>query len=407
MKVNAVYCGDCLEVLKGFKDECIDLIYLDPPFFTKKHYEIVWKDGYEIRAFEDAHWYKDGKRQNVINVYVEWMRERLEQCKRVLKDTGSIYLHCDSHANAYLRVMMDELFGENNFRNELIWCYAQGIKASSTKFLSNHDVIFFYTKTQKHTFNPQTKPYTKEQLARFKHRDDFGSFYYDVRRDKYNNKKQVKVYLTKEGTPVGSIWYFSRVQGKEREGYPTQKPKALLERIINASSNKGDTILDPFCGCGTTIASAQKLERQWIGIDVSPTGCKLMVDRLRKKPLGVSIGEDDIIGLPRTLEEIKKMEWFEFQNWACQQVGGRVNPKRGREHGIDGWTFPDSNPIQVKQHNVGEPDVRLFKNDIKDAHKKKGVFIGFDFSSAARDYVAKAKKEGIEIELRTAEDLIK
>lgn len=386
MKTNVVYCGDCLRVMKEIEEESVDLIYLDPPFFSNKNYEVIWKDGAEIRAFEDCHWYEHGKRRNSIYVYIEWMRERLEECKRVLKPTGSIYLHCDHHASHYLKVMMDEVFGMKNFRNEIIWCYEHS-HPSSKQFKRVHDTILFYSKNNNWMFNVQTV----ESSIGMKKRKPFKRPDGTVWQPKYEGKicPDWWIDIPSFGTAMSS---------KERLGYPTQKPEALLERIIKASSNKGDVVLDPFCGCGTTLSVAKKIKRNWIGIDISPTGCKLMAERMK-------ISSDDIIGLPRTAKEINAMKPFEFQNWACKLVGGMSNPKRTGDGGIDGWTF-ERNPIQVKQSSVGEPTIRLFKNDIRDAHKKTGLVIGFSFSSGAYEYASKAKKDGIDIELKTVEELI-
>jgi DNA modification methylase len=161
-----------------------------------------------------------------------------------------------------------------------VWEYGKGIKSSSKKFISNHDSILFYVKSNAYTFSAPTTPYTTQQLARFKHVDEIGNFYYDTRRDKNGDKKKVKV-RPKDGTPTGNVWYYATVQGEERLSYPTQKPEAILERIL---------VLDPFSGCGTTLAAAQKLGRRWIGIDISTTACELSTDRLsvwrihRRKP---------------------------------------------------------------------------------------------------------------------------
>ena len=384
MKTNVVYCGDCLRVMKGIEEDSVDLIYLDPPFFSNKNYEVIWKDGAEIRGFEDCHWYEQGKRRNSVYVYIEWMRERLEECKRVLKDTGSIYLHCDWHASHYLKIMMDEVFGYKNFRNEIIWQYKRWSNASKN-FQRMHDSILFYTKSNGYLFNIQYQPFSAKTVHRKMSVDGITNL---------EEKRDVE-----KGIVMHDVWDIPYIhsQSKERLGYPTQKPEKLLERIILASSNKGDVVLDPFCGCGTTLSVAKKLKRNWIGIDISPTGCKLIAERMK-------ISSDDIIGLPRTTEEIKTMKPFEFQNWACKLVGGISNPKRTGDGGIDGWTF-ERNPIQVKQCSVGEPVIRLFKNDIRDAHKKTGLVIGFSFSSGAYEYASKAKKDGIDIELKTVEEL--
>lgn len=403
MKTNVVYCGDCLQVMKGIEEDSVDLIYLDPPFFSNKNYEVIWKDGAEIRAFEDCHWYEHGKRRNSIYVYIEWMRERLEECKRVLKDTGTIYLHCDWHASHYLKVMMDEIFGLRNFRDEIVWGYSGRESPKQKMFARKHDTILFYTKKDKYTFNTQFKPYRKEYIEQFfKYNDNDGQGLYQTQPD--GKGSRYKQYLNKsKGHPINDVWSDIRPISNfgaqyERLGYPTQKPEALLERIIKASSNKGDVVLDPFCGCGTTLSVAKKLKRNWIGIDISPTGCKLIARR-------ININTDNIIGLPRTAEEIRAMKAFEFQNWVCKLVGGISNPKKTGDGGIDGWTF-ERNPIQVKQSSVGEPTIRLFKNDIRDVHKKQGLVIGFSFSADAYEYASKAKKDGIDIELKTVEELI-
>jgi len=384
---NTIYCGDCKEVLKKFPDECVDLIYMDPPFFSNKKYEVIWEDGYEVRAFEDR--WKGG-----IEHYVGWMEERIRECHRVLKKTGSIYLHCDWHASHYLKVMMDRVFGYRNFQNEIIWCYT-GLSQRKSSWVRKHDNILFYTKGKNWTFNYDEVrvPVSEARLKRIKYSD-----------------KQFK--SGKAATnPKGKIpedWWIIPIIGstsKERLGYPTQKPEKLLERIIKASSNPGDIVLDPMCGCGTAVAVAHKLGRQWIGIDVSPTACRLMTDRLRN--LGVSIGENDIVGLPRTIEELRSMQPFEFQNWVCQKLGGRVSTRKSGDMGIDGWTF-DGKPIQVKQsERVGRNVVDNFETALRRVGKDKGVIIAFSFSKGAYEEVARAKMhDELEIELKEVSELV-
>lgn len=375
---NTIYCGDCKEVLKKFPDECVDLIYMDPPFFSNKKYEVIWKDGYEVRAFEDR--WKGG-----IEHYIGWMEERIRECHRVLKKTGSIYLHCDWHASHYLKVMMDRVFGYGNFQNEIVWCYHGG-GITKHRFKRKHDTIFYYTKTGRYTFNPICKDSGRAT-----------KFY----------KKGIEV----KNPPVFEDWWNdipargTATNSSEWLGYPTQKPEALLERIIKASSNPGDIVLDPMCGCGTAVAVAHKLGRQWIGIDVSPTACRLMTDRLRS--LGVSIGENDIVGLPRTIEELRSMQPFEFQNWVCQKLGGRVSTRKSGDMGIDGWTF-DGKPIQVKQsERVGRNVVDNFETALRRVGKDKGVIIAFSFSKGAYEEVARAKMhDGLEIELKEVSELV-
>ena len=397
LKTNSIYCGDSKDVLRDFPDECVDLIYLDPPFFSNKNYEVIWKDGYEVRAFEDR--WKGG-----IEHYIGWMEERIRQCHRVLKPTGSIYLHCDAHASHYLKVMMDRIFGYKNLRSEIIWNSGSvsGFKSQKKGWIRQHDTILYYAKSDNFTFNKHYELYKEEYIKKmFKYHDENGRTY-----RKRDNKKQ---YLDEsKGMPIGDVWNIFSLQtitqSKEKLGYPTQKPEALLERIISASSNSLDVVLDPFCGCGTAVAVAEKLGRQWIGIDVSPTACRLMTDRLRK--IGVDIGESDIIGLPRTIEELKAMDAFEFQNWVCHKIGGRANPKKTGDMGIDGWMF-DGSPIQVKQSsNVGRNTVDNFETAIRRANKDKGIIIAFSFGKGAYEEAARATlHDDLEIELKTVEDL--
>jgi len=200
-----------------------------------------------------------------------------------------------------------------------------------------------------------------------------------------------------------------QAHAKERLGYPTQKPTKLLERILKASSNPMDIVLDPFCGCGTTLVAAHKLGRRWIGIDVSPTACKLMVKRMRK--LKVKISQKNITGLPRTVEELKTLQPFEFQNWVFEKLHGRVNPRKIGDMGIDGWVELDV-PTQVKQSdNVGRNVVDNFETAIRRFGKKKGVIVAFSFTKGAYEEVARVKlldeMRRLEIKLKTVEEILK
>lgn len=395
METNAIYCGDCKEVFSKFPDESIDLIYIDPPFFTHKNYEVIWNDGYEIRSFKDAQWYgKNGKRREDIYVYLDWLRERMEHCYRILKDTGSFYFHCDWHANAYIRVyVLDKLFGKNKFQNEVIWTYkTQG--ASKKRFARKHDTIFFYSKTNKWNFNTQ---YEKSFMM---HKYGFkGS---DFKIDPETGR-QYNIVIRKD------VWEIPAIQSVTREnlGYPTQKPLNLLDLIINASSNEKDIVLDPMCGCGTAIASAHKLKRKWIGIDISPTACRLMGDRLRK--LGSS---PKMIGMPATVKQLRKIQPFDFQNWVIQRLGGRVSSKKVGDMGIDGVTF-DSIPIQVKQSDkVGRNVVDNFETAIRryftgSKREKQGIIVAFSFTHGAYNEAHRVGLEGgIKLELKTVEELL-
>lgn len=444
MEPNAIYCGDCLEVLQKFPDGKVDLIYLDPPFFTNKYYEVIWEDGAEIRAFGDR--WKGG-----INHYVSWMTERLEQCHRVLKDSGSLFLHCDWHASHYLKVSIDRIFGDTNFKNEIIWKRARTVKGNfgqQSKMLgSNTDTILFYSKSANNKFNAVYMPYTDDYVDNFyKHVEpktgrryqlismtgpggaSKGNPKYEVmgvtRYWRYSKEKmnqlikqgmvvqtspgavpRRKQYLDEgKGVPLQTLWddipaleSFS----SERLGYPTQKPLALLERIMTLASNKNDIVLDPFCGCGTTLVAAQKLGRKWIGIDVSRTACKLMAKRLRTMGVSPHILMGDL-----TEKELLKFPPFEFQNWVCEKLGGRINQRKTGDMGIDGWTL-DMTPIQVKQsHDVGRNPIDNFQTAIRRAAKKKGMFVAFSFGKGAYEEAARAKNDGIEIRLITTKELL-
>jgi DNA modification methylase len=268
MDTNIIYCGDNTEVLAKFPAKSVDLIYADPPFFSNKHYEIIWGNGAEMKVYEDR--WKGG-----INVYIEWMESRIAQCHRVLKDKGSMYLHCDWHASAHLKTLMDRIFEERNFRNEIIWQYESGGRATNF-FSRKHDTIFLYSKTDEFTFNPDEIAIPRNQCERC-HRvlDKWNHLKKQVDKDgriyrTILSSGKVYEYYDDEKVPPSDVWMdISHIQQKspERLGYPTQKPEALLKRIIKVGSNKNNIVLDPFAGGGTTPAVAYQLNRRWIGID--------------------------------------------------------------------------------------------------------------------------------------------
>ena len=397
-KTERIICGDNLEVLKSISDESVDLIYIDPPFFTSKNYAVIWNDGEEIRQFGDR-WITEnrngtGKASKDINVYLEWMESRIKEIYRVLKKTGSLYLHCDKHADAYLRVLCDDIFGHNNFINEIVWHYKNKIGRPTRKFLSNYDTILFYTKSKAYTFNLQfveiDNPLT---LKRYDKMDENGKKY----KIYHTNGVDRKVYLKPKS--MGAVWEINNLSAnsKERYGYPTQKPEKLLERIIKASSNKGDIVLDCFCGCGTTLAVAKKLDRQFIGIDVSPTACRLVAKRLR-----VSIKH--IEGLPITKEEIATLDGNEFQNWVIHEFGG-FSGNRGPDGGIDGYL--GKCPIQVKKHKAGRNDLDQFSGSLLREGSKEAIYIALHYSVDFKKEVARLKRENsIIIHFFTVEDII-
>lgn len=364
---NLIYCGDNLEVLAKFPEKSVDLIYADPPFFSNKAYEIIWGNGAEMKVYEDR--WKGG-----INVYIEWMKERLWQCYRVLKDTGSMYLHCDWHATHRLRVAMDDIFGERHFQNEIIWWYGGG-GASKKRWAGSHDTLLFYTKSDKWLFNTDAvrEPY-KVEWTRGQRRAD-------------GSERTLK-----KGKLPDDVWRMHSLMpwAKERLKYPTQKPEALLKPIILASTNPDDIVLDPFCGCGTTLVVAHQLGRKWIGIDVSPIACSLMRDRLNK----VGAINIRIIGAPKTIAELKKLEPFQFQNWVIDRIGGVPSTKKSADMGIDGYTFMTREPVQVKQsEGVGRNIVDNFETAIRREHKAIGYIVAFSFAKSAYEEAARAKAE--------------
>lgn len=399
MEINSIYEGDNLDVLHSFSDRSINLIYADPPFYSGKPYELIWKDEPEKRAFEDR-W------SGGIEHYVTWMEPRLRECYRVLKDTGSMYLHCDWHADAHLRLLMDKIFGSNNFRNEIVWCYTGASSPNQKQFPRKHDTIFWYSKSNKWVFNEDDirTPYSESTLQRIAAGEEGGKSKESV----FHGKRTARAT-----NPKGKIfedWWELPIVGstaKERLGYPTQKPVALLERIVKASSNKGDIVLDPFCGCGTTLVASQKLERKWVGIDFSRTACKLMQKRLRKD-FGVNA---QIITGNVDIKYVKKLAPFEFQNWVVvDKFLGTVSKTKSSDFGIDGLTpqVTGGYPIQVKQsEDVGRNVIDNFETAMRRINKKKGYIVAFSFGRGAIEEVARTKnQDGIEIILRTVQELL-
>jgi DNA modification methylase len=385
---NLIYCGDCKKVLMHhIKNESVDLVYVDPPFFSGRQYELIWGNGYELKAYEDR--WKGG-----IENYISWMRPKIIEIYNILKKDGSFYLHCDYRANARLRILLDEVFGENNFRNEIIWAYRTG--GSSKRYWSRkHDTIYFYTKGSGYKFNMQKeKAYTKSK-SRKAGIIDYGGGMAEFHEDESG------VYNLVNARDIWEIPYINS-QAKERLGYPTQKPEALLERIIKASSNKGDLVLDPMAGGGTTLAVAQKLGRKWIGIDVSPLACKLTARRVRK--IGAKF---ELIGMPMSITDLKKLEPFAFQNWVIEQLYGHPSRKAVGDMGIDGFAL-DGRPVQVKRsERVGRPTVDNFSSSIRRIKHNKGIIVAFSFTKGANEEVARLKnKEDVEIELKTVNDIL-
>ena len=475
MDTDVIYCGDNLDVLsKYIPNECIDLIYIDPPFNTSRQYEVFWGEAQERRAFED--------RFGDAMTYLDWMRPRIKELLRVLTSTGSFYYHCDRHASHYVKVELDRIFGFNNFVNEIVWVRTSG-HSDSHRYNHSHDTILFYTKGPRFTFHPEYVPYDETYLKQFyTHKDPDGRIYrlsdltaagvrhgetgktwrgVDVTSkgkhwqwsvDKLDElDRQGRIYWPPKGKMPAYKRYLDEMRGrsltsvwadippvqahsKERLGYPTQKPIALMERIINASSNIGDLVLDAFCGCGTTLEAAAKLKRKWIGVDFSPTACRVMAERLEKR-LGLKAGVDLALkDMPKTTDQLRRMPPFEFQNWAVVALGGIPNKVKVGDYGIDGRlyladmakegkaimrisekaaqgmfeTLDKWYPIQVKQvDKVGRPDIDKFETAMRRDRRLKGYFVAFGFSGDATKEIQRAQTvEGLEITPITVEELL-
>lgn len=435
--------------MNQFPEGCVDVIYADPPFFSNQPYEVIWGDVYEKRAFNDR--WKGG-----IQNYLAWMEPKLRQCHKVLKEDGSMWLHCDWHAGAYLKVLMDKIFGENRLVNEIIWkrTSAHTGEGIVKRLGTIHDTILFYSKGDKYTFKPIYMEFDKDYEANFyknvgadgrkwtssdmtgagvRH-GETGKPWHGIDPTKIGRHWVVPVGKLDEWEKEGRIYhpkktggmprykrYRDEVKGMllqdiwddinpiqahsdERLGYPTQKPEKLLDRILGLSANPTDIVLDPFCGCGTAIAVAHKSGLRWVGIDVSPTACKLMAKRMRA--IRAKVGE--VIGLPRSEEQLRALEPFEFQNWVFEKLHGRVNPRKVGDYGIDGWVELDV-PCQVKQSDdVGRNVVDNFETAIQRQGKDRGVIVAFSFGGGAHEEVARAKNDmNLDIKLKTVEEILK
>jgi len=472
---NTLFYGDNLPVIREYlADETIDLIYLDPPFNSSRSYNVLYKDesGTEaeaqIVAFEDTwHWSQSTEAQyrelaaegnklaqllgtlvavigrNQMMAYLVMMAARLIELHRVLKPTGSLYLHCDPTASHYLKMVLDMIFGVRNFVNEIIWkrSDAKGDAGQGAKHFGRvNDVILFYSKSEAHVWSSQYIELNSEYVEKFyKYADPDGRRYkldnmlgpggaakgnpsYEVMgvtrywryskermnelikagrviQLKLGNVPMYKRYLDEsKGTPLTTNWSdidLLRGWSAERLGYPTQKPLALLERIIQASSNPGDVILDPFCGCGTAVHAAQKLGRIWVGIDITPLATTLIKSRLYDAFKIEAKKDYDVIGEPTTLsdaEYLAKQDRYQFQWWALGLIparphGGQVGSKTGKkgaDKGIDGvMTFSDSTSdtdkriiIQVKSGAVKSGDIRDLNGTVdREKNAVMGVFI--------------------------------
>lgn len=373
-KPNTLYYGDCLEIMQAFPDNWIDLICLDPPFNSDEKYNAIFKGSGlqniepQVKAFDDTWNWNPQVAERVEEVksaianpaskviaafetfiprskmlsYTSYMAERLFQMWRILRNTGSIYLHCDPYASHYLKLLMDAIFGEKNFRNEIVWCYT-GPSNTKRWFPRKHQVILFYVKSDKDAFfngNPIKIPYKKLKTGQT-------SGIFDEDFDLDPTGKIPEDYWLEDRdkmSPAGR-------KSNEYMGYKTQKPVALYERMIKASSNEGDLVLDPFCGCGTTIDAALKNNRHAIGIDILPFALRLINDRR----LGVPLPVEGIPVCLETAEELAKMPKGseKFQDWAISLVDGLAsNPKKVGDEGIDGFGMFAHTPTNMDKKGI-------------------------------------------------------
>jgi len=395
--MNKLYYGDNLEILRRDIDKnSIDLCYIDPPFNSKRNYNQIYnnigqEDKAQPQAFVDTwewdEYAEDGfnqilgnannafTKQNIelilglskvlgkgsLLAYLVHMTLRIAEIYRVLKPTGSFYLHCDPTASHYLKLVIDTIFCSKggDFRNEIIWHYPGRERLSNYKFQSKHDIIFFYSKTDGTKINPITKKWDKKDrikmLRRKIHTDENGKEWFWETRGQANGVEKYKKFLDEyldKGGALNDVWddiQFLRGNHPERMGYPTQKPAELLERIIRASSKEGDIILDAYCGCGTSVAAAQNLNRKWIGIDITYQSISLILKRLSETFGEAVLDNIELNGIPKDIASAvalanKKDDRTrkEFEKWAVLTYSNNkalINEKKGADHGIDGIAY--------------------------------------------------------------------
>jgi DNA modification methylase len=470
-KPNRLYYGDNLKVLREhIADESVDLVYLDPPFNSNRNYNVIFarraRDdedaSAQIQAFDDTwHWTPVTDQQyqryvlaeelpepvgealraflillgeNDAMAYLVNMAPRLVELYRVLKSTGSLYLHCDPTMSHYLKMMLDAIFGPAGFRNEIVWRRTSTVKGNAGQgarhYGRNTDRILFYTKSEEYTYNQLRLPYSDEYIkAKFSYVEPGtgrrfqtvsmsgpggaakGNPFYEVlgvsRYWRYSEEemgrllREGRVYQSKPGMVPRQKYYLDEGKGVElqslwvdidsinsqaieRLGYPTQKPVALLERIIATSSNPGGVVLDPFCGCGTAIDAAQRLGRQWIGIDIAFIAIDIIQKRFHDRFPGIDNYET--FGIPCDMlgaRDLARRRPFDFQIWAVRQINARPNEKLRRDKGIDGVArfYLDKKTngkvmVSVKGGgNIGPQDVRDLLGTVESQKAQMGILI--------------------------------
>lgn len=332
-----VHLGDCLAILQSMESGSVDLAYLDPPFFTQKVHSLSPRDRSKEFSFDDL-W-------SSRKEYGAFLLERLRPAHRVLSEQGSLFFHCDRNASHIVRLLLDEVFGAENFRSEIIWHYRRWSN-SQRGLLPAHQTILYYTKSNNYVFNEEWTDYSAatnvDQILQRRSRDDFNKSVYD--RDDEGN---VIANGNKRGVPLGDVWDipFLNPKAKERTGYPTQKPLSLLERIIKLTTNEGDCVLDPFCGSGTTLVAAQSLRRTAIGIDVSEEAVALSKRRLSEPVRSSS-----------RLLEVGREAYRNADETALAMLQGLEFVPVQRNNGIDAVLKQeyDGGPVLIRVQRVGE-----------------------------------------------------
>ena len=417
MYQNRTLGGDNLEEMRKFPDECIDLIATDPPFNSKRDYFVPYRDehGQEpdtlVRAFTDTwNWgeaAEDAYRHLLVEeggqigdtiqglrqflnetpmmAYLVMMATRIVEMHRILKPTGSLYLHCDPSASHYLKIILDAVFGPQNFRNEIIWSYRRWA-AKHPNFQRMHDIILRYAKSINVTWNQLYEPRPTSTLKRFGNKEIKSAYASDGKRipSQTTNKES-------KGVPLRDVWEISIIapSAKERLGYPTQKPIELYKRIVTASSNEGDLILDPFCGCGTTLIAAEELNRNWIGIDLTYLAIGAVRQRIQETFPQVR-NTVTVIGTPENEEQalaLARNNPHAFEEWGVTHVlKFKSNAKKVADGGIDGtFRFPlgriqgrqayGKAVAQVKGGNYTLSHIRDFRTAMQNTEANLGIFV--------------------------------
>ena len=411
---NRLIWGDNLHIMRQIPTNSVDLIYIDPPFFSGRQYNVIWGDNNELRSFNDI-W------EGGLDGYLIWLNARLYEMKRMLKPTGSIYVHCDWHASHYIKVEMDKIFGYDNFRNEIVWCYKSRPQPKRV-FGQKHDIILFYSKSNDYGFNWRdvARDLSPVTIAKYRLEDEQGRLYrlqgrgitdspirsakdVDPRWEIERPDLVVRDYLDeKVGTSREDWWTDINIlnqMANERIGYPTQKPEVLLERIVRASSEEGDVVADFFVGGGTTAAVAQRLGRRWIASDQSRVAVAVTAERLKYQAM--TRGLEEAPTLDFAVEQwgiyeanrLSQMKQPDFRDFALRSYGAsRVVDSVDGEH-IHGWRYQQ--PIWVGapdlQSQATAADVRNFANAIRrttqyqQANLRDGVMLAWGFRSDAID----------------------